>query len=75
MAIKECGVRGGIILSSEEKGNYESNIRNEIDLDQANDRYLLHLWETMGGKLQAIKVIYLFNLFMVHLYETIMRTF
>lgn len=43
MAVKKRGTRREIILSSEKKGNYESNIGDEIDLDQVNDKYSLQL--------------------------------
>ena len=35
--------KGGISLSSEEKESYESDSKDEIDLDQANDKYPLQL--------------------------------
>ena len=43
MAAKRQRARGGIHLSSEEKEDYESNTRDEIDSDQADDKYLLQL--------------------------------
>lgn len=60
MAAKRQRARGGISLSSEEGGNYESDTGDETDPDQANDEYLLQLWEAMGGKLRATKVVYSF---------------
>lgn len=41
LATKQCKTRGGISLSREKKGNYEINIEDKIDLDQANNEYLL----------------------------------
>lgn len=43
MAAKRQRARGGISLSSEEGGNYESDTGDETDPDQANDEYLLQL--------------------------------
>ncbi len=37
MAAKHQRARGGISSSSEEEENYESDIEDETDLDQAND--------------------------------------
>lgn len=54
-----------ISLFSQEKESYESNIRNKIDPDQTNDKYLLQLSEAKKRKLQAIyKVVYLFSTFL-----------
>lgn len=41
MAAKQRRV--GMSLSSKKKENYESDIRDEIDSDQANGEYLLQL--------------------------------
>ena len=41
MIIKRHRDRGGISLSSKKERNYENNIGDDIDLDQANDKYLL----------------------------------
>ena len=41
MVAKCCGNRGRISLSSKKEENYESNIRDDTDPDQANDKYLL----------------------------------
>ena len=41
MAAKRCRDRGGISFSSEEEENNESNIRDDTDPDQANDKYPL----------------------------------
>lgn len=35
--------KGRISLSSEEERNYESNTRNDLDPDQANDKYPLQV--------------------------------
>lgn len=44
MATKYQRIRGGISLFSEEKENYESNIRDKTDPDQpGNDKYPLQL--------------------------------
>ena len=45
MATKRCKDREGISLSSEKEGNYESNTRDDTDLDQANNKYLLQYWD------------------------------
>ena len=41
MVAKHCKNRGGISLFNEKKGNYESDTRNDTDLDQVNDEYSL----------------------------------
>ena len=41
IAAKYCKNRGGISMSNEEKGNYESDTRNDTDPDQADDKYPL----------------------------------
>ena len=41
MTAKHCRDRGGISLSIEEEGNYESDTRDDTDSDQANDKYPL----------------------------------
>lgn len=41
MATKRCRNKGGISLFSEKKGNYKSDIKDDTDLDQADDKYLL----------------------------------
>ena len=43
MATKRQRARRGIDLSNEEKDIYESNTRDKIDPDQANDKYPLQL--------------------------------
>lgn len=44
-------VREEISLFNEKKKNYVSNTRDEIDPDQADNKYLLLLREAMRGKL------------------------
>lgn len=41
MAIKRFRNRRGISLSSKEKGNYKSDIRENTDPDQVNNKYSL----------------------------------
>lgn len=43
--------REEIGLSTKEEENYESNTRDETNLDQANDEYLLSNWEIIRKKL------------------------
>lgn len=43
MAAKHRSARERISLSSEEEENYESNTRDETDLDQAINKYPLQL--------------------------------
>lgn len=43
MVIKRQKTRRRISLFSEEKNNYKSNIRDEIEPDWANNRFLLQL--------------------------------
>lgn len=44
-------VREEIILSSKNGKSNGSDIGDEIDPDQADNEYLMSLWEAMGGKL------------------------
>lgn len=41
MVVKRQRAKERICLSSEEKGNYESDIGDEMDSNQANDKYSL----------------------------------
>ena len=41
MTAKRCKDKKGINLSNEEKRNYKSNIGDNTDLDQTNNKYLL----------------------------------
>lgn len=43
MAAKLQRAREGVSLSSKEKKNYESDTKDEIDLNQANNKYPLQL--------------------------------
>ena len=51
IVIKRPKARERISLSNEKEENYESNIENKTNLDQANNEYQLLKWETMGEKL------------------------
>lgn len=48
MTAKRSKTRGGISLFSGKKKNYESDIKDNTDLDKADDKYPLQLWEKMG---------------------------
>lgn len=39
------------------KGNYESDTENKMNLDQANDKYLLQLQTTIKKKIWAKKFV------------------
>lgn len=41
MAAKRCKNRKKISLSSKKKTNYKGDTKNDIDLNQANNKYLL----------------------------------
>ena len=43
LAAKHCRARKGISLSSTENGNYENDIEDDTDPDQADDKYPLQL--------------------------------
>lgn len=60
---------------TKEERNYWKDIGNETNQDQANDEYLLQFWETMEWKLQVIKVVYLFILFIIHLFIKLRELF
>lgn len=51
MVAKYWKTKGKISLFSKKEKNYESNIKDKINLDKANDRYPLLVWEIMGKKL------------------------
>lgn len=73
MAAKYWRAGEEISLSSKEKKNDENDTRDETNPDQANNKYLLQLWEARKEKLQVTKVIYSF----IHsssIYETIKTT-
>lgn len=38
-----------ICSSNEKEVNYKNEIKDDKDLDQANDKYLSQLWKAMGG--------------------------
>lgn len=62
MAAKYRRARGEISLFSAEKENFEDYAKDDMDLDKANNKYLLQFGEAMGrtsnGQLKM--VIYLF---------------
>lgn len=60
MAAKYQRTRKRICLSSKEEENYESNTTDEMDPNQANNKYLLQFWKRIGGKLWIAQVVYLF---------------
>lgn len=41
MTMKHCKDRRGFSLFNEEKANYKSNIKDDTDWDQADNKYLL----------------------------------
>lgn len=51
MAAKRQRAKKRISLSNKKKRNYESDTGDKTDLDQANNEYLLPIWEVIGGKL------------------------
>lgn len=57
IAAKRRKNRGRISLSSRGGKNYEEDIKNDIDYDQANDILPLQFWVAVGGKLQVTKKV------------------
>lgn len=47
MATKRYKVKRGVSLSSNKKENYDSKIKNDINWDQTNEKYLLQLWKVI----------------------------
>lgn len=57
MGAKRRKARKRIGLFNKEKGNYESDIGDEIDPNQFNNTYLLQMLEAIARKLQTTKVV------------------
>lgn len=55
MIVKYCRDKKKISLFSKKKRNYQSDTRNDMDLDQTNDKYLFQLQVVVKKKLWATK--------------------
>lgn len=60
MVTKHLKARRKICCASKKKEDYESNIGDETNSDQAIDKYLLQPWKVIKRKLKIIKMFFSF---------------